>query len=357
MAQKGGGWSHVLRRRGVHGGVESSNPQLLDAISGAIEAHGASWLESDGAVSHSFVSAEERPRSVIAVVDVHCRNKTRRVLAKAVMDQVIPDAPTRPRIIDLTAPADRLAAEFSALSHITELPADDRFFAVSPLGFFTDPPVLVMEWSDAIPLTRHLMDAEEDGADRLMNSVGAWLKRFHQLDAGQTPAYEHHVDLPRLFRGFRSAPGAGRRLGPISRLQSIALDRVSGESGDVPLGSLHGDMAPRNFLIDSNGRVGGIDVSMRWKAPVLHDLAAFWLSLRVGRLRARDPRAIRADGWFESFLQGYGLEPRLRPSLDIYRALLLVDRAAAASTTIRRLPETILLTIEAGGLISDLRDD
>ncbi len=357
MPQKGGGWSHVRRRKRMRSGVGSTNPQLREAISAAVEAHGASWLESEGVVSHAFVSMEERPRSVIAIVDVRCSERRRRVLVKAVSDSGEPSAPTRPRIVEQTTPSDRLAAEFSALSRISEMPADDRFFGVEPLGFFTDPTVLVMEWSDAAALTRRLTTADRASGHRLMASIGAWLARFHQLDEGQTVAYEHHIDLPRLFREFIVWRGSTGRLSPIGRLQETALDRVSGELGDVPLGSLHGDMAPRNFLVDSSGRIGGIDVSMRLRAPILHDLAAFWLSLRVGRLRVRDPFATKAEGWFESFLQGYGLEAQLRSSLDLYCALLLLDRTAAASTTRRRLPESLLLAIEASGLTSDLRGD
>ncbi len=357
MPQDSGGWSHVRRARATRFEGGSSDVQLREAISAAVEAHGGSWLERDGAVSHSFVRMEERPRSVLAVVDVHCRDRSRRVVAKAVAGGVEPTASSRPRLVERTAPADRLAAEFSALTRIAEFPPDDRFFAIEPLGFSTDPAVLVMEWSEGSPLTKSLADATVAGGERLMTSIGAWLARFHTLDIGQAIAYEHRVDLPRLFGEFGAWRGTSGRRGAIGRLQRIASTRVLDDLGDVPLGPLHGDMAPRNFLVDSSGRVGGIDVSLRWRAPILHDLAAFWLSLRVGRLRVRDPRAHKADRWFESFLRGYGLEARLRPSLDLYRALLLLDRAAAASGAARRTAESVLLRVEAGRLVPDVRVD
>ena len=52
---------------------------------------------------------------------------------------------------------------------------------------------------------------------------------------------------------------------------------------DLPLGTSHGDYAPRNILVGAHGEVTVLDTLGRWRAPIYSDLGNFLFAIKAGR--------------------------------------------------------------------------
>ena len=332
---------------------------MRTTISSIIESEGPSWLGDRGGVtSHRYVSFEQRRRSTLAIVDVETADDRRRLLVKAV--EPSPAIPTNRsvRIVPRSAPGDRLADEYVALERLAAMGDDERFFAVRPVGFY-EPSVMVMEWHPDSSLRERLVDRTvgPEWLLEVLQRTGAWLSRFHGLAENEVSVYDSLAEVTSILQRFEALAVSSPLGWPFRTVSQLAVERSRDLEAEVPLGLLHGDMAPRNLLVDDAGRVGGIDVAARWTAPILHDIASFLLSLQVGRHRTLHRDAARIDGFIDAFLSGYGLADRWRGHLEVFCALVLLDRAWAAAGSVRRAPEWLMLASEARRMQRRWRDD
>ena len=131
------------------------------------------------------------------------------------------------------------------------------------------------------------------------------------------------------FGEFLAAAAPSRDLG-----RTIDIGRAAAAGIAVlPVAMSHGDFAPRNILVDGQGRIAVIDLLARWQAPRYEDLAAFLLAMRTSRVNATTSgllfgRAI--DRLEPAFLAGYfGGDPVPLHEIRLYELLLLLDKWSA----------------------------
>ena len=308
-------------------------------ISDLVDEFGPSWLNVESAVEHEYVRFEPRVRSTLAVIDVSADSATRRLVVKVASPAQDRPSESRVRIVPKTLPSERLQGESVALNKLYESVPDNRFFAIEPLALSVEPTILVMEWSPHPNLGHWLGSGpNEDAIMRVFHRAGAWLRSFHGLAVDEEIAYSDREAVASMIGKFTAPEHASRFNTTFRSLGALAIERTRALPNELTLGLLHGDMAPRNLLIDDVDRVGGIDVAARWRVPILHDIAAFLLAVRISRWRL-DPRihATNIDSWEQAFLDGYGLDGHQRRHLSVFSALLLVDRASAATGSLRRI--------------------
>ena len=78
---------------------------------------------------------------------------------------------------------------------------------------------------------------------------------------------------------------------------------------DLPLGTGHGDFAPRNILVGPDNQIAVLDTVSRWQVPVYEDVAGFLVALKAsksqvyGRRWLYDTRVLQ--DYEHRFLLGY----------------------------------------------------
>jgi len=120
-------------------------------------------------------------------------------------------------------------------------------------------------------------------------NAGAWLKAYHHL-----PEVEHtrsrHVRLEDFndgvlqFTDYLSRSVGRQRL--FDDVATALTDTARQTLPDVlPLGTGHGDFAPRNIFVAPDARVTVFDTLARWRVPIYEDLASFAVALNTAAAR------------------------------------------------------------------------
>jgi aminoglycoside phosphotransferase (APT) family kinase protein len=254
---------------------------------------------------------------------------------------LIPDA--RPRLMPVTDSSVRQALEFEALRllerRLNEV-GDGRMGAIRALAVLDASGALVMEAFAGRPLTRLLLGntlRRREVSARpaaLANAAGAWLRVLHDTPAAvAAPVRQGTPDeVSSSFTEFGEYLASATPSRNLER--TIAIGRAAAaDIGPLPVAMSHGDFAPRNILVDRQGRIAVIDLLARWQAPRYEDLAAFLLAMRTSRANATTSGLVfgRAIDRLEpSFLAGYfGADPVPMRAIRIYELLLLLDKWAA----------------------------
>jgi hypothetical protein len=225
---------------------------------------------------------------------------------------------------------------------------DARFGSVGLLDALPDHRVLVMEEQPAPTLRDLLARAHRlrhpRGARTLepvFGNAGAWLRAFHGLSPLPHTRVRHATrdEFVATVRGlceFLAVHGGEAAfLDSVGRAASAAAHAVL--PSRLPLGTAHGDMAPRNVLVDASGRVTVLDTRAAWSAPIHEDIAYFVTALRTSRAQAYSfglafgPSAL---GRYErAFLRGYfGGEPPCLASIRLFELESLLDRWSARAS-------------------------
>jgi aminoglycoside phosphotransferase (APT) family kinase protein len=257
----------------------------------------------------------------------------------------------RARVAPALDPATSFESERAALraigEHFTSL-GDPRFGSVGLLDFLPETRALVMEERDA-PSLRDLLARSHRlrhprGARALeaaLRNTGAWLRAYHALPPLAHTRVRHaergdFVASVRRLCGFVAERVAGAALldGIAACVAAAARTALPPR---LPLGTAHGDLAPRNVLVDESGRVTVLDTRAAWRAPVYEDLAYFLTALRTSRAQAYSlglalgPTALAR--YEEAFLCGYfGAERVPLASIRLFEIEALLDRWAARAS-------------------------
>lgn len=258
-----------------------------------------------------------------------------------------PEAPIasdeRPRLMPITDSAIRQTLEFEALRLLErrlEEVGDERLRAIRPLAVLEGSGALVMEAFAGRPLARLLLGGtlqRRAGPRRpaaLADAAGAWLRVLHDTPAGDAaPVRQGSPDeLVACFTKFGEFLAAAVPSRDFRRTIDIAR-AAAADISLLPVAMSHGDFAPRNILVDGQGRIAVIDLLARWQAPRYEDLAAFLLAMRTSRVNATTSgllfgRAI--DRLEPAFLAGYfGSDPVPLREIRLFELLLLLDKWAA----------------------------
>jgi Ser/Thr protein kinase RdoA (MazF antagonist) len=174
-----------------------------------------------------------------------------------------------------------------------------------------------------------------------MRGMGRALAHLHRLPLGGLPPFERCAAASRRAAVDLVARAAPRLRGPLDVL-AAALD--AGEREDLEYGCLHGDVHPKNAIVDA-GLVTLIDVEeMAWGARAA-DLGSLLARLRSARLlELETPDAVRRAA--AALLEGYAAVAPLPDEAALswhLAAAMLVERAQRAVT---RLNETALRRLD-----------
>jgi hypothetical protein len=253
---------------------------------------------------------------------------------------ILPDE--RPRLMPVTGAGIRQTLEFEALRllerRLDEV-GDRRLRAIRALAVLEGSGALVMEAFAGRSLPRLLLwgtlrqRAGTAGPVALADAAGAWLRVLHDTPAGSAPIRQGTTDeLVACFSNFGeflATVAPSRNLG-----RTIEIGRAAAaDIKELPVAMSHGDFAPRNILVDEQGRIAAMDLLARWQAPRYEDLSAFLLAMRTSRVNATTSgllfgRAI--DRLEPAFLAGYfGGEPVPLHEIRLYELLLLLDKWSA----------------------------
>jgi hypothetical protein len=326
-----------------------------------------------GPVVVRLLRADSRPYSGLLEFAVGDGERPRRVLVKLAGDGAADGrnggVEDRPRLVPVPEPGLACLLERGALSrieaHFRGL-GDPRFGAIRVLGALPDRPGFMMERVEEPSLRALLMPrgagrTPPDRLDAAHRNAGAWVRSYQGI-RGPHPATERHARPAELVDFIDEVAGyLGSRLGRPAWLARLAA-RVRTEAGAVlpdplPLGLSHGDFAPRNILVNEDGRVTVCDTRARWRTAIYEDLGHFLTSLRYGWVRLYSGgmtlRGATVDRFEREFLAGYFGEANIpRQAIRLYEILALLDRTAwiaaerdRSASRRRRLGRTVQLAL------------
>lgn len=244
---------------------------------------------------------------------------------------------------------DRKGAEYEAMSKIQrnfDALADPRFFSVPVLDSLIDDRVLVLEKVPVRSCKRMLRScanpvlptATRHRMWEVVQRTGSWLRNYHQMgrhEAGTERGTQNGDFLNWIHAAetFLSQQGHGRKfLQRTERRMRQAAHELLPEQ--LPSSTLHNDFAPRNVLIDHQGRIGAIDTLMEWRGCVWEDIAHFVVSIHTNKLRTLSCGVLFSKQFFDElecrFVESYfGVDPVPWPAIRLYQAQVALTKWAA----------------------------
>ena len=259
------------------------------------------------------------------------------------------DSASRPRLFQRSDGPTRASFEFKALQaideHFSRL-GDARFGSIRPLQFFPENGTIVMQKAPGRPLKGLIacnhrlrsVSARRAALAKTLNHVGAWLREFHEIapPSHTQPLYQRRgefVESIQALVDFLQMQCRQRLIlcDLVERIQVLA-QRLLPPCLTTALA--HNDFAPRNILVDSNGRISAIDTAGRWCTPVYMDVAYFNLGLKAPRVQIYSCgcafKQQELATYSEEFLAGYFGDCIPWPTVRLFEIQALLDRWAAA---------------------------
>jgi hypothetical protein len=331
--------------------LTSPSPGLDEVIVRRVAERAPHWFPDVGAApAVRLQRLAERPRALLYAVQVG-PTETPRVLAKVRRDwpqstRSRPDG-ARPRLTsDFLPAAEQTALEYRGLTAIRDMvgPADPAFAAVRPLDHLVAEHTVLLEYvaagtlRNAMVRDSRLSPRRWRGDRRLPQEAwrraGEWLRRYqqHMPHDGLPVRQRHRDDVVALFSAygeFLERRIGGRTVAETARRGAeLAADVLPEE---LPLAVGHGDFAPRNVFLLSDGRLAVFDPLPRWLVPRFDDLCRFLVGVRLNGL------TLNTHGWSEGtreldrrerdLIEGYGGdEPLPMRQVRCYQLLITLDK-------------------------------
>lgn len=174
-------------------------------------------------------------------------------------------------------------------------------------------------------LTRWRSRSAQAEAERAVNQVGAWLRRFQGI--GQVPDVLSRTELRDYIDLRLERLASSRRSSMTARLRARVLEHIDHllravVHGDMRSVMRHADLAPGNVMVTANG-IGVLDFAMTSRGTYLHDLTR--LSLQLDLMRGKPYYSPRAIEDVKLALRR-GFDPAVAPTLPLFRVLTLLHR-------------------------------
>lgn len=314
------------------------------------------WFPAlEGRPSVELRELSNRPRSLLFKITVRGGDRVARVLAKVRRgqqeDPVTGAAGRRPRLSSGTLPASELTAlEFAGLEAIYRGMggAASPFRAARPLDQLIEHDAILMEFVDGSTLRNDLTAGSRFATPWLRSrgqapsdawrQVGALLRAYQESTSRQAPPARQRTraDVVAAFESYQdflSARVGARSFGDLGKRGAELAAAVLPEQ--LPLVVGHGDFAPRNVLLGTDGRLTLIDPLPRWSVPLYEDLCRFLVGIRLLGVQVHTHGTAfsrhRIEGLENQVLDGYYRGQPTRPVAQVrcYQLLLLLDRWAA----------------------------
>ena len=318
----------------------------------------------DGELRIEFTGSREGQLSSVQRVRVCAGTQERAFVVKLPPRAAAASAPgsgspasARPRVSPLLDAEAKFEYERDALStlerHFDAL-GDPRFGCVRMLDFLPDVRAILMAKAPGSPLRDLLARASRlrgsRGSAALtvdMETAGAWLRAFHGIPPlphtrVREASRKEFIESIHRFVDFLASAHAQTRL--MSRVASVAeASALDCLPRTLPLATSHGDLAPRNILIEPSGRVTVLDTRAAWHAPIYEDIGFFVVALRTPRAQAYSlglafgRRAIeRYEG---AFLRGYfGEEDVPTSPIRLFALQALLDKWSSGTEARAQTP-------------------
>jgi hypothetical protein len=256
----------------------------------------------------------------------------------------------RPRLSsDQLSPQELTAFEYDGLRSVFDLfgsGGSSSFRAVRPLAHLPSHNAILMDFAPGrsarqvilgrSPLALQHRSRRED-TDRALGQAGGWLRTFQDgvpprhLTARQ-PTRHAVVERFVAYHDFLSSRLGEHAFGDVAKRGADLAEKVLPDR--LPLAVGHGDYAPRNLLVDSEGLLTVVDPLPRWAVPRLEDLARFLVGIRLLGLQVHTHgiafRGSQVDHFEQQVLRGYFAHETV-PTAQVrcYELLLTLDKWSA----------------------------
>ncbi len=254
----------------------------------------------------------------------------------------------RPRLFSRVEPKYKAVYEYSALSRIADHIAaidDPRFGSIRMFGFLPDHDALIMDMVRQPPLRKQFLQMNRvcrpfistDLRQTFRNS-GAWLSMYHQLPGmrhTRTRNKNRSDFLNSIDRFSEYLIASAKRETFFETLRTQIKDAASAVlPTEIPLGSVHGDFAPRNILVNQGGQVTVFDTLARFQAPIYEDIAKFLITVKGSGLQMSSQGLLYSSklltDYENEFLSGYfGRHPIPLRIIRLFEVQLLLELWAA----------------------------
>jgi hypothetical protein len=314
-----------------------------------IETHLPVWLPDAPGGPIAITSDRRRRSARILRLTVGDPPRHRLFVKMTPESAALPPRGSRPHLVPAVPAEERALLELRALQAIEARLGSagiERFDVLHPLGVVDGGMALAMLTHEGVSLGRtlsRLARAHKSPVppETLLERAGEWLRMFHDapFDPDLPARQERVADVAgalREFGEFLLAEGASRE---VVELVDRAIGSTANLPDPLPVRPTHGDFAPRNVIIGSDGRLTVIDLLGRWRAPIYEDLATFLVALHSGRQIAltRGWSLRRPVAVLEShFLAGYaGTDEMARSPISTYEFLLVLDKWSSRLTRLK----------------------
>lgn len=182
-----------------------------------------------------------------------------------------------------------------------ELPS--KFSIAAPLVCDAKNGLLITKKVNGQPYNIALRGAGLEATVQLYQKAGKWLHTF--VDYQENGRCFPFKMLERTEQVLPRFPKEDRKVvqTAVDHLKTYASEI---RQADVKVGSVHGDFAPMNLMLDLDGNPVGIDIESTYQMPVLTDVAKFLVVANHFHPPARQQFYGLSQTAFDAFSKGWG---------------------------------------------------
>lgn len=344
--------------------LPAGSAAVVQAIRGRVAERAADWFPDVGTAPRIGLRLlADRPRAQLYAVHIGEQSGRPQVLAKVRRDWPgglstrRPGA--RPRLAsNFLSASEQTGLEFHGLSSIHAMIGSSHplFGAVRPLDQLGDENTVLMEYVEAGTLRDLIVARSRFSPSRylpgrrpaadLWRNVGVWMRLFQQtMPREGLPVRQEERDAVvqqfLAYDDFLTRTLGRRAVGDAARRGAEVAAAVLPPRLPVAVG--HGDYAPRNVFIATDGRLTVFDPMPRWAVPRFEDVCRFLVGSRLHGLplhtHGLSDGAAELDRREVELIDGYRGHGRLpMAQFRCYQLLITLDKWSALVDSVSGRP-------------------